>query len=659
MVIALLFAASSYANTNSWTKTSSGYWEEPFWSLGHLPSAADEAIAVTNPGFKALAIGSSTTANYPGSLQINDLYVDAPTNSHNLLLLNYAGLNLPLTTATTHIGRDGSLLSYYSVLRANRFAVNGQATFAELAESQVGEAWIGTSLFNSIGLGTGYAELTLSNGLFSASQIHVGDGVPGVFNQYGGVSQAQSLGVGAEGVYSLYDGTLNVTNSVNLDATPQATARLNIADGTAEMTELQSISNDSRAKGELFLSGGTLRAARVVANNARFNQTGGRAEIGDITFPFGNASSRTFTDYSLSGGLLISSNVLIGPGYASVYQSGGVHTNLASILLSGPAGTISASFYSLGDALLVSPRIDVDSGYFTQNRGTNYSGRLTITHGGYYAHGAGQVGDISTNRTEELVVNNGGGYGMVVGAQLWTSNTTVQFNGNMNVMYGHHHVANRLFIDSGGRYTLASGTLGARFISLDAGGTLVLSDGGGTITTNEAVILRNTGTITVAFGDYQFGELQVPGSGIIDFPTTGPNAIRFVHAGFTNGGLSGELRIQHWTPNGDHLYIGHDPSAITPDQLSLTHFIDPEGYPAGTYAARVTATGEIVPREPGRITFTRSSDNSSLTLTWPEDYQLLTATEVTGPYTPVPNATSPYHVSFTDPRRFFKLVPAN
>src|SRR4051812_40259233 len=106
----LLFAASSFAATNSWTKTISGYWEEPFWSLGHLPSASDEAIVVTNAGFKALAIGPSTVASAPGSLQINDLYVDAPTNSHNLLLLNYSGLNIPLTTDTTHIGRDGSLL---------------------------------------------------------------------------------------------------------------------------------------------------------------------------------------------------------------------------------------------------------------------------------------------------------------------------------------------------------------------------------------------------------------------------------------------------------------------------------------------------------------------------------------------------------------------
>src|SRR5688572_1737391 len=113
-VIGLLVAGSSFAATNSWTKTTSGFWEEPFWSLGVLPSASQEAVVFTNAGFKALAIGASTVANHPDSLQLNHLLVDAPTNSHNLLLLNYAGLNVPLSTTTFSIGRDGSLLSYYS-----------------------------------------------------------------------------------------------------------------------------------------------------------------------------------------------------------------------------------------------------------------------------------------------------------------------------------------------------------------------------------------------------------------------------------------------------------------------------------------------------------------------------------------------------------------
>ena len=660
-VIGLLLAVSAFGDTNSWTKTTSGNWEEPFWSLGQLPSASDEATVVTNAGFKAVAIGPSTVATAPGSLQINDLYVDAPTNSHNLLLLNYAGLNIPLTTATTHIGRDGSLLSYYSALRANQFAVNGQATFAEFAESQVNEAWVGTFRFDSIGTGTGSAELTLSNGLFSVFQINIAEGVPGVFNQYGGANQTRSLFIGGGGVYSLFDGTLNVTQSVNLDPSTQASARLNIAGGVAEMTELESVNNDPRAKGELSLSGGTLRATRLVANNAQFTQTDGRAEIGDIQFPFGTPLGRTFTDYTLSGGVLVSSNLVFGldgTGSASFSQSRGIHTNLTTILLSAPEGSNSASMYSLRDGLLVSSRIDIPGGYFAQNGGTNQAQRISIAHRGVYANVAGSVGEICTNHAQELVINDFGSYSMSAGAQLWTSNTTVQFGSpTFSVFLGHHHVENRLLIDSGGKYFLYSGTLGARFITLDGGGGLILADGGGIITTNDTVFMRS-GTITVAYGDHQFGALRVPGGGDIDFPTAGPNALRFVNAGYTDGGLNAELRIRHWTPGGDHLYVGNNPSAITPDQLYLTHFIDPEGYPPGTYAARVTSNGEIVPVEFRPLGFTRSQNG--LILTWADNtYGLYSSTNVVGPYQPVFGATSPYTNSFTKPQEFFIVRPVS
>ena len=52
--------------------------QEPFWSAGHLPTFTDGAILVTNAGWKALAIGLGTTANYPDSLRLGSLTVDAP-----------------------------------------------------------------------------------------------------------------------------------------------------------------------------------------------------------------------------------------------------------------------------------------------------------------------------------------------------------------------------------------------------------------------------------------------------------------------------------------------------------------------------------------------------------------------------------------------------
>src|SRR5437867_12075945 len=97
LTLASLLAAapqnSSAGLTNGWTKTTSGYWEEAYWSLGTLPSMQDDEIRFANEGWKALAIGGNTVANYPASLRIRNLTINAPSNSANLLLLNYAGLS--------------------------------------------------------------------------------------------------------------------------------------------------------------------------------------------------------------------------------------------------------------------------------------------------------------------------------------------------------------------------------------------------------------------------------------------------------------------------------------------------------------------------------------------------------------------------------------
>ncbi|HMC27068.1 MAG TPA: hypothetical protein VKM56_04645, partial [Verrucomicrobiae bacterium] len=53
--------------TNIWSKPTSGYWEEPYWSLGEAPSFYQD-VMFTNSGYKALAIGYGTALNYPNSL---------------------------------------------------------------------------------------------------------------------------------------------------------------------------------------------------------------------------------------------------------------------------------------------------------------------------------------------------------------------------------------------------------------------------------------------------------------------------------------------------------------------------------------------------------------------------------------------------------------
>src|ERR1044071_6218511 len=108
-------AIPSVGATNEWTKSTSGYWEEPFWSQGVLPAMNQAVVAFRNPGFKALAIGANTTANFSNSLTISNLIVDAPPGSVNQLLLNYAGPNIPLFVKSDLVlGTNASIVGYYS-----------------------------------------------------------------------------------------------------------------------------------------------------------------------------------------------------------------------------------------------------------------------------------------------------------------------------------------------------------------------------------------------------------------------------------------------------------------------------------------------------------------------------------------------------------------
>ena len=94
--------------TNSWTKPTSGYWEEPFWSLGVLPDAT-QSVLFTNAGWKALAIGSGTAQNFPQSMQVQSLRAGAPVDSYNTLLMNFSGFERPLQTGSLTVDPNGAV----------------------------------------------------------------------------------------------------------------------------------------------------------------------------------------------------------------------------------------------------------------------------------------------------------------------------------------------------------------------------------------------------------------------------------------------------------------------------------------------------------------------------------------------------------------------
>ena len=119
------------------------------------------------------------------------------------------------------------------------------------------------------------------------------------------------------------------------------------------------------------------------------------------------------------------------------------------------------------------------------------------------------------------------------------------------------------------------------------------------------------------------------------------------------------LAILNWSPttNGlgpDQLFVGTNAQGLTEAQLQRLTFVNPIGWPRGTYTARILASGELVPAVPPSLVFTENSNE--LTLSWTGDSRLVTSTNLTGPYLFVPGATSPFTTTFTDPTRWFRLV---
>jgi len=125
---------------------------------------------------------------------------------------------------------------------------------------------------------------------------------------------------------------------------------------------------------------------------------------------------------------------------------------------------------------------------------------------------------------------------------------------------------------------------------------------------------------------------------------------------------SGTLRIVNWAGStnggGAHqLFFGTSAQGLTASQLSHIYFFRPAGLPDGNYLARILPTGEVVPVETQpSVSYTRSSNQ--LVLSWPAGYQLYSSPTVDGPYAPVPGATSPYTVDFSEPQRYFQLRPS-
>jgi len=292
--------------------------------------------------------------------------------------------------------------------------------------------------------------------------------------------------------------------------------------------------------------------------------------------------------------------------------------------------------FLLAGGLLFSPSINVTGGAFEQTDGTTRVAQLSVTSVGVVTLSGG------TLYTTNLLVSD--------------SLTTTGQRSRFVQKGGIHWVLELVSLSNSGVYQLQSGTLDTYGIVLGRSAELRVE--GGTLHIL-GVFSINGGTFYATGENLYFGSLSVVEGGTIEL-LPGRTVLRFLDSADVSWG-TGEgttpLVIRNWNGStnggGTHQIRFDSAHALRPDQLSRFRFIDPAGLPPEVYPARLLGTGELVPEVRPAMSFARNG--TKMVVSWSGNYQLLSATNVIGPYTLVSGAVSPYTNGFVDAHRFFRL----
>jgi hypothetical protein len=593
LLLALLIQSVSPLNAleNSWTKPGSGNWEEPFWSLGILP-ATGQSILITNAGWKAVMIGPSVSQSYPQSLTVDAITLSSPTNSLNTLLLNYAGLDVPLTVKSVSINTNSAMTLLSSALFLNGSSGTGMSVGGEFNQRELS---VVTGTQFDVGY-NGPGTYNLAGGSVSVGHAWIGGPFHGVFNQTGGSNGIGILHLDG-GDYNLIAGDFAPEIYFNGGTLRQQGSRINRSLTLYRGTYvLENGVHDGNTV--IPISDGWA----IAGGYAQVLQTGG-TNLGAIQMGMYGSGF-----YTLSNGVVVTPALTVNY-YGSFNQWGGTVTTTGKVSLLGGTvnrGDRALGYYTLGNGTLSSAELFLDTGYFTQSGGTN-----TI------------AGDLHF----QFSTHN---YYRLNGGLLMDSNTIVDaaWVGGFFQAGGRHVIANQLSISSSQlpfwyNYSLSGGELVVSNIWINPGA--VFDRTGGTI--------EQSGTLTLFAGNFhsgpgeqQFGPLQL----IADSANSNsvlrlPTAACVVHLGDSSDrawSLNARLIVTNWAGSASgggsqQVIFGSDETGLTAQQVNQIFFSNPAGSPEGIYAARLLPTGEIVPQQLSptgsiapRVTIHREADQS-------------------------------------------------
>jgi hypothetical protein len=603
----LTFSAIA-AETNEWSKTTDGKWEEPFWSLGRLPDSS-QSILIHSASQKTLQLDSTTAQQFPDSLTINQLVITGKTT----LLLDHlpAADPLRIDPGTNHfdslvLEKDTALVNLESALIVG----NQTAGSLRLVGGRLSQD--GGSVQARSALMLNGAEYHLTNGLFEVEYLTVGVGsfiAKSFFNQHSGAAKVGVFDLDAE-TYRLFAGELLVCTNASLKGGAF------IQSGGIHRVPSLSVfqSYNGGGPGSYSLDGGTLAVSNASVgaflSGSTFRQNGGTFEITNAFTLIGSSRyhppNQIPATYALTDGTMRAQIVELNSrsGLAEFIQGGGMVSISEQLRLNVPDAD-TRSYLSIGAGVLHSATIS----------------------------SAGAGADI-LQTGGEIIVTNGFSFGGYIPPPYWAS--------------GDRRVP---------RYRLQAGRLQATGIEIS--GEIVIEGSSPRDRISNLGTFKLAGTLTAGHcNESQLGPFVLATNSLIDLGY-GHAYLAFANSSSESWQPDSTLTITNWSspisgrPD-DRLSFGTDASGLSPQQLDMIRFVNPAGFPPGEYPARILPSGVIVPQNPPGIAVSTAANK--LTLQWDQAFRLQTSTNVTGPYDDLPAINQPYQVDVTQGhQRYFRL----
>jgi len=626
-----LAPAVAVAAANSWTKPTSGFWEEQsFWSLGVLPDATQDVV-FTNAGFKALTIGPQTAQTFPLSLSVNSLRVSAPDNSSNTLVMSFSGFERPLKTGVLTVEPNAAVVmqsAALEVLAGGTLSIVGSFHHGDFSQVVV-----------RFGLSLDSGSYFLTNGILTVASFLENFGR---FIHYGGSNIVGSLQIFQHGEYHLYDGRLrgssfrisdhglfvqyggNVTADVDVgfDFTD---GRYVLSDGTL-MGRM--IVPSARGSGSVVQYGGTNSAVSLdIGNGSRFGGMG---------------------SYVLSNGVLQVDSSTTLRALGTFEQWNGRHTITSNLVMRGndlgPLGGVAYAAYSLRGGTLSAMNLAMGIATFVHKAGSN---RIT----GDIVLGPASQTSLDSDVYTSLYSLSGG----------FLSAANVILNASANSGFaqtgGTHDIAGELRISGQAPgfhgYTLNGGGLSVNNMSISNGAAFHHNGG----------VVSHSGGLTLAGGSWHarpgaqaLGPVRLVSGELadssIEFPE-GAAVLRLANSSTETWSSTATLSVTNWHGSASgggetQLFFGSDAGGLTLPQLARIKF----SLAGELLPARILATGEVVPQTQ-RLGFSFLAN--MLTLSWEPGWTLQSSTNVAGPYEDVPGAVTPFEPSMSNPTEFFRL----